>query len=84
MSILNQDFDLLKPFKVARSFSRNLKTSKNVPCTNSLDPFESNVTFLYPPLSLKTSENHRFSDIFRGYRNVTLDLNGLNTKNDHP
>ena len=26
-----------------------------------------NVTFLYP---LKTSGNHRFSDVFRGYRNV--------------
>ena len=24
------------------------------------------------------SENHRFSDVFRGYRNVTLDQNGLN------
>ena len=32
-----------------------------------LNPFKSNVTFLYP---LKTS---RFSDVFRGYRNVTLD-----------
>ena len=31
-------------------------------------------TFLYP---LKTSENHRFSDVFRGYRNVTLDCNEL-------
>ena len=34
------------------------------------NPFQSSVTFLYP---LKTSENQRFSDIFRGYRNVTLD-----------
>ena len=32
----------------------------------SVNPFWSNVTFLY---SLKTSENHRFSDVFRGYRN---------------
>ena len=23
------------------------------------------------------SENHRFSDVFRGYRNVTLDKKGL-------
>ena len=28
------------------------------------------VTFLYP---LKTSENLWFSDVFRGYRNMTLD-----------
>ena len=34
----------------------------------------SSVTFLY---SLKTSENRRFSDVFRGYKNVTLDINGL-------
>ena len=35
------------------------------------------VTFLYP---LKTSEKRRFSDVFRGYKNVTLDINGLRTK----
>ena len=40
----------------------------------SINPLESNVTFLYP---LKTSENLWFSDVFRGYRNVTLDSNGL-------
>ena len=34
----------------------------------------SNVKFLYP---LKTSEKRRFSDVFRGYKNVTLDINGL-------
>ena len=33
---------------------------------------------LFSPMSqfqylLKTSKNHRFSDVFRGYRNVTLD-----------
>ena len=36
----------------------------------AINPFYSSVTFLYP---LKTSENQRFSDVFRGYRNVTLD-----------
>ena len=36
----------------------------------TLNPFESNVTFLYP---LKMSENLWFSDVFRGYKNVTLD-----------
>ena len=47
-----------------------------------LNPFLSNATFLYP---LKMSENLWFSDVFRGYRNMTLDKNGLrivlNSKN---
>ena len=34
------------------------------------NPFYSSVTFVY---LLKTSENQRFSDVFRGYENVTLD-----------
>ena len=38
----------------------------------------SSVTFLQP---LKTSEKRRFSDVFRGYINVTLDINGLSMKN---
>ena len=38
--------------------------------SSNLNPFWSNVTFLYP---LRTSENHRFSDFFRRYRNVILD-----------
>ena len=38
------------------------------------NPLMSSVTFLYP---LKTSENLRFSDVFKGYKNVTLDINGL-------
>ena len=32
----------------------------------------SSVTFLY---LLKTSEKRRFYDVFRGYKNVTLDIN---------
>ena len=35
-----------------------------------IKPSKSSVTFLYP---LKTSENQRFSHVFMGYRNVTLD-----------
>ena len=35
-----------------------------------LNPFYSNLIILY---CLKTSENHWFSDVFGGYRNVTLD-----------
>ena len=34
-----------------------------------INPYSPNVTFLYLQ---KTSENLRFSDVFRGYRNVTL------------
>ena len=33
--------------------------------------------YFYTPQ--KTSENHRFSDVFRGYKNGTLASNGLNT-----
>ena len=43
-----------------------------------MDPvklFSTNVPILYP---LKTSENYRFSDVFRGYGIGTLDENGLN------
>ena len=42
-----------------------------------INPYSPNVTFLHP---LKTSENRRFSDIFRGYRNVTLREYGLRMK----
>ena len=38
------------------------------------NPLMFSVTFLYP---LKTSEKRRFSDVFRGYQNETLDINGL-------
>ena len=37
--------------------------------TKRFNSFHVNVPFLYP---LKTPENRRFSDIFRGYRNETL------------
>ena len=46
-------------------------------CITSLkwvNSYSPNVTFLY---LLKTSENRRFSDVFRGYRNVTLGEWGL-------
>ena len=44
---------------------------KNLPKFN---PFIRNVHFLYPP---KTSENQRFSDIFRGYKKGKLRSNGV-------
>ena len=46
-----------------------------------LNPYSPNVTFLYP---LKTLENLRFSDVFRGYRNVTLGEYGLKLANKIP
>ena len=39
---------------------------------SSFNPFSTNVPLLYP---LKTSENLRFSDVFRGYRSATLVAN---------
>ena len=47
-------------------FQHTLKTLLNI--------FSTNVKLLYP---LKTSENRRFSDVFRGYRSGTLVENGL-------
>ena len=46
-------------------------------CSDFFNPYPPNVTFLHP---LKTSENLRFSDVFRGYRNVTLGEYGLITR----
>ena len=42
--------------------------------TLDFNPFSTNVSRLY---SLKTLENLRFSDVFRGYRSRTLVENGL-------
>ena len=55
----------------------NLKAIKylNITQRQIYNPFYSNVTFLY---TLKKSENLRFFDVFRKYRKVTLDQNGLN------
>ena len=38
------------------------------------DPFSTNAPLLY---LLKTSENWRFPDVFKGYKNETLVKNGL-------
>ena len=42
-----------------------------------LNPFHVNAPFLYP---LKTAENQRFSDIFRGYKNGKLASKGLTSR----
>ena len=39
-----------------------------------INPLMANITFLY---YLKTLEKRRFSDVFRGYKDVILDINGL-------
>ena len=39
-----------------------------------INPFVPNAPFLYP---LKTSENLRFFDVFRGWRKSALGTNGL-------
>ena len=44
---------------------------------HGVKPFSTNIPFLYP---LKTSENLRVSDVFRGYRGGTLVENGLKAK----
>ena len=65
---------MLKPFKNLINLL-NLKNKNKSGVTKGnigkkwVNPFWSNVLFLY---LLITSENQRFSDVFRGYRNGTL------------
>ena len=47
----------------------NIITTKAIRIFVNINPFHTNVPFLYP---LKTLENLWFSDVFRGYRNGTL------------
>ena len=54
------------------TLGRKRLTVLKVPC--HLTHFSPIVKFLY---LLKTSENLWLSDVFRGYRNVTLDQDGL-------
>ena len=49
---------------------RDLKTNKN----SNINPFSANVPLLYP---LKTSENRRFSEVFRGFTSGRLVKNEL-------
>ena len=59
-----------KHIKQSIIYSQQLHVSRICSREDDFNPFLSNVTFLYP---LKTSENHRFSEVFREYRNVTLE-----------
>ena len=48
--------------------------TKNIYNSEKINPFLANAPILYP---LKTPENQRFSDVFRGYKLGTLATNGL-------
>ena len=57
------------------TMSRDVRnTGINIILWSNINPFSTNVPLLYP---LKTSENRRLFDVFRGYRNGTLVENGL-------
>ena len=51
-----------------------LKNKKCTPLVSFINPFQANVPFLY---TLKTSENQRFSGVFREFRKGTLAWNRL-------
>ena len=53
-----------------------LKKSKEIFCIKLFNPFHAIGLFLYP---LKTSENLRFFDVFRGYRKRPVAWKGLNS-----
>ena len=59
-----------------KSFFRNRVSIFQKQGSSIFNPFSTSVPYLYP---LKTLENRRFSDIFRGYRSGTLVENGLKT-----
>ena len=62
----------------AKRFSSNSKRGSEYKYW--INPFSTNVLLLYP---LNTSENRRFSNVFRGYRSETLVENGLKSKVPH-
>ena len=65
--------DRLKQVAFSLASSAMLKRKFSI-ITFGFNQFEFNVIFLYP---LKTLENQWFYDPFRGFRDVTLDSNGL-------
>ena len=62
-------FDTRDHCNISISIFREIHSS-----LSSLNPFLINAPILYP---LKTPENQRFSDVFRGYKIGTLARNGL-------
>ena len=83
--LFNLSFPSERFTKYERSFRKNYnfcqrwchgcKISNYWETQTFFNPFSTNVPLLYP---LKTSENRRFSDAFRGYRSETSIENGLN------
>ena len=66
---------LVKCLLISSSYLYGFPTSTTCSMPN-INPFQVNVPFLHP---LKTSENRRFSDVFRGYRKGTLAWNELSS-----
>ena len=52
----------------------HVRNANNQDTKTGTNLFQASVPFRYP---LKTWENQRFSDVFRGYRNARLAWNGL-------
>ena len=70
----NIEFHRLDYISLSRCFTAVLNKLLNSSQNTLLNPFSTNVPFLY---ALKTSENLRVSDVFRGYRSGTLVDDGL-------
>ena len=68
----NINIDSIIPYITSISYSSML--TKNIYNSEKSNPFLANAPILYP---LKTPENERFSDVFRGYKLGTLATNGL-------
>ena len=63
------------PFNAIPKFIKPYSTRNLYILHPKVNPFPANVPILYP---LKTTENQRFSVVFRGYKMGTLAANGLN------
>ena len=68
------NIDSIIPYITSISYSSMQVLTKNIYNSEKINPFLANVPILYP---LKTPENRRFSDVFRGYKLGTLATNGL-------
>ena len=63
--------------KLIVSWTPNRQAKNTFTYHNAINLLQPGVAFLY---LLKTSEKHRFSDVFRGYRKATRGCNGLKSK----
>ena len=69
---------VLELFNETPSITKNIFENKSSQCSTFifLKPLLPNAPFLYP---MKTSENLRFSNVFRGYKKGISGSNGLKT-----